>query len=59
MSTRSSLYSREGLHVYHEMHDRQIHMELTDGDSYSFVNVILTEGLWKALQACLVPDARV
>ena len=65
MSTRSSLYYRivekaqpphddADVHIYKEMHDGQIHLEICDG-SYSAVNVILTPELWATLHACLVP----
>lgn len=58
MSTRSSiLWDKRGLHVYKEMHDQEIHLELCDGESNSYVNIIITPGMLNILKE-LIPHAR-
>lgn len=68
MSTRMSLYfwcdaptkpsrpvPKSGIHVYREMHDNCIHLQLYRENSE--VNVILTEEMWGVLKPRLIPDA--
>lgn len=67
MSTRASLFTHDSewgdVHVYQEMHDGAVHVEIRtkfpDGrDSYGYLNVILPDRYWQTLVAALREDGR-
>lgn len=48
MSTRSTVASctegRTNLHLYHEMHDDLIHLEISDEQgSYAYINIVIPQ----------------